>query len=103
MLSFRELERAARILDRHYRDARVEKIVQAEPYAVVLSLYGHDPETDAGEKRHLQLRARPDFARVGQLPRPPRAPLRVVRLQARAVPIRRSRSTRTAHRVVWSR
>lgn len=58
MLSLRELERAARLLDVRLRDARVDKVVQPDEYRLVLSF------KDAG---HLLVSSRPGAARVSLL------------------------------------
>ncbi|MCZ6781832.1 MAG: NFACT family protein [Proteobacteria bacterium] len=70
-MSFRELVRAAAILDGELAGRRLEKIVQCEPDEVVLRL---SPAEARGSKRHLLLSCRPGLARVAEIDAAPAAP-----------------------------
>jgi predicted ribosome quality control (RQC) complex YloA/Tae2 family protein len=79
MLSLQELSRAARILDRDLAGSRVERWIQPDPLRLAVSLYGppgdsgSDPAAGGGRKRTLQLCSGEQVARIGELPRAPRA------------------------------
>ena len=72
MLSLVELERAARILDRDFAGARVERWLQPDGERLVATLYRRDAD-EGGAKRHLLFCAAPDEARVSELDAPPKA------------------------------
>ncbi len=75
MLSLRELERAARILDRDFAGLRIERWVQPDAARLVATLYGRDDERGVRRKRWLLLCAAPEVARVSELATPlPAAP-----------------------------
>lgn len=73
MLSLSELERAARILDRDFAGARVERWLQPDDERLVVTLYRRDPETGEAGKRHLLFSAAPGVARVSELASTPKA------------------------------
>ena len=76
MLSYTELDRAARAIAAHFAGWRLQAVVQPDPNALVLSLYGRDagaPEAEGGRRRHLELCCAPGVARVAELAEPPRA------------------------------
>jgi len=69
VLSLLELERAARILERDWTGARVEKLVQPDVWRLAIVLYA-----GGGQKGCLLLCCRPGFARAALCERAPRAP-----------------------------
>jgi predicted ribosome quality control (RQC) complex YloA/Tae2 family protein len=71
--SFKELERAARILNADFAGARVERWLQPDGERLVVTLYRRDPETGDGGKRHLVLSAAPEVARIAELASTPKA------------------------------
>ena len=73
MLSLCELERAARILDRDFAGARVERWLQPDGERVVVTLYRRDDETGEGGKRHLLFSVAEGVARVSELASTPKA------------------------------
>ena len=73
MLSLAELRRAAALLDRTRRGARVEKIVQTENAELVLQLAGAE-DLPPGDRLNLLLCVRPGVARVASLAKLPPAP-----------------------------
>ena len=76
MLSFSELSRAARILDRDLAGSRIERWVQPDGQRLGLCLYVPEPDghsSGGGRKRHLLLCAADEVARVGELPEALRA------------------------------
>jgi len=75
MLSLLELRRVARVLDAELAGARVERWVQPEGGdRLALRLYGRRPGDESGHKRVLLFCAHPDFARVSEPERLPKAP-----------------------------
>ncbi|MGH0036299.1 MAG: Rqc2 family fibronectin-binding protein [Myxococcota bacterium] len=80
MLSLCELERAASAVETGLGGARLDRVVQPAPARLVLVLYapGSAGEAAAGEstspRRTLLLCCEPEWARISELPRPPRAP-----------------------------
>jgi predicted ribosome quality control (RQC) complex YloA/Tae2 family protein len=73
MLSLRELERAAAILDRAIRGHRVQAIAQPDATSVVLEIYGGG-KGEGGARRNLLLSCHPQGARVSLAPRARSAP-----------------------------
>jgi predicted ribosome quality control (RQC) complex YloA/Tae2 family protein len=67
MLSFCELERAARILDSRIAGHRLQALTLPDGSSVVLTCYGKE----AG-RQHVRLSGRPGFARVSMCPRKPK-------------------------------
>jgi|Marorgknorr_s2lv_3_1036020.scaffolds.fasta_scaffold03634_2 predicted ribosome quality control (RQC) complex YloA/Tae2 family protein len=74
MLNAAEVARAASILEERFQGARVEKIVEAQPFRIQLSLYVSGPGDAGGGKHHLLLCCAPQTGRVSELPRSARAP-----------------------------
>jgi predicted ribosome quality control (RQC) complex YloA/Tae2 family protein len=72
VLSLRELQRAAAILDRELPGYRLQGIVQPTPHAVVLTFYGGRC-VNGPARRHLLFGCAPTSARVAALDEPPRA------------------------------
>jgi predicted ribosome quality control (RQC) complex YloA/Tae2 family protein len=69
MLSLCELERAAAAVEAGFRGARLDKVVQSGPARLALVLY-----TPESVRRTLLLCCEPEWGRVSELARPPRAP-----------------------------
>ena len=59
MLSLRELQRAAAVLNRELSGHRLERVVQPAADQLVLSFYGRDSESGEAGKRHLMMSCRP--------------------------------------------
>jgi predicted ribosome quality control (RQC) complex YloA/Tae2 family protein len=73
VLSLREVERAADLLDRRVVGNRVQGIVQPDTHTLVLTLYGGRSSDSAG-RWHLLFSCSPTTARVSSPARPPHAP-----------------------------
>ena len=74
MLSFCELERAARIVDADFGDALVEKIVEPSAHRIQLTLYARGMGEEGSAKRHLVLCCAPRFGRISERTRAEKAP-----------------------------
>ena len=68
MLSFRELERAARVLTGQIAGDRLQQLTLPDDSSVVLTCYGKK-----SGRQHVRLSCRPGFARVSICPKKPKA------------------------------